>query len=62
MVYLFVLVATATVAPASGQAPPSQTVGYHATVAECQHALIKAEKEIDRSYIKLECQLIRAVE
>ena len=61
MVYMFVLIAVATMEPASGRVS-FQTVGYHATAAECQHALIKAEKEIDRNYIKLECQPIRAVE
>lgn len=60
MIYLFVLIATATMEPASGRVS-FQTVGYHATAAECQHALIKAEKKIDRNGIKLECQLIRAV-
>lgn len=61
MVYLFVLIATATMAPASGRVS-FQTVGYHATAAECQHALLDAEKKIDRTYVKLECQPIRAVE
>jgi hypothetical protein len=60
MVYLFVLIATATMEPASGRAP-FQTVGYHATAAECQHALIKAEASIDTTYVKLKCQPIRAV-
>lgn len=60
MVYLFVLIAVATMEPASGRVS-FQTVGYHATAAECQHALLDVEKRIDRNYIRLECQPIRAV-
>jgi hypothetical protein len=61
MVYLFVLIAVATMEPASGRTS-FQTLGYHATAAECQHALIKAEDSIDKTYVKLKCQPIRAVE
>lgn len=60
MIYLFVLIATATMEPASGRVS-FQTVGYHATAAECQHALIKAESTVNATYVKLECQPIRAV-
>lgn len=60
-VYLFVLVATATAAPASGRIS-WQTLGYYATAAECQTALIAAEKTVDKSYVKLDCMPIRAVQ
>jgi hypothetical protein len=60
MVYLFVLIAVATMEPASGRVS-FQTISYHATSAECQHTLLDAEKKIDRNYVKLECQPIRAV-
>ena len=60
-VYLFVLVATATMDPASGRVS-WQTLGYYETAAECQTALIEAEKTVDRSYVKLDCRPIRGVE
>jgi hypothetical protein len=59
-VYLFVLVATATMDPASGRTS-WQTVGYYETAAQCQTALIAAEKQVDRSYVKLDCRPIRGV-
>jgi hypothetical protein len=58
-VYLFVLVATATMDPASGRTS-WQTVGYYETAAQCQTALIKAEKSVDRSYVRLDCRPIKA--
>lgn len=61
MIYLFVLVATATMEPASGRVS-FQTVGYYATAAECQHALIAAEKKVDGNYVRLECRPIRGTE
>ena len=61
MIYLFVLLATATMEPASGRVS-FQTVGYYATAAECQHALIDAEKKVDRNYVKLECRPIWGTE
>lgn len=61
MIYLFVLIATATMEPASGRVS-FQTVGYYATAAECQHALIDAEKKVDKNYVKLECRPIRGTE
>ena len=61
MIYLFVLLATATMEPPSGRVS-FQTVGYYATAAECQHALIDAEKKVDRNYVKLECRPIWGTE
>jgi hypothetical protein len=61
MIYLFVLVATATMAPASGKSS-FQTVGYYATAAECQYALIDNEKKIDKNYIRLKCHPIKVTE
>ena len=60
-VYLFVLVATAVMNPASGRVT-WQTMGYYATAAECQTALIQAEKTVDRSHVKLDCRPIKGVE
>jgi len=57
-VYMFVLVATAIMEPASGRVS-FQTVGYYATAAECQHAKIKAEDQVDRTYVTLECRPIK---
>ena len=57
-VYLFVLVATATLD--SGRTS-WQTVGYYETASQCQTALIEAEKQVDRSYVKLDCRPIRGV-
>jgi len=53
-VYLFVLVSIGAAAPASGRVS-MQTISYHETAAECQHALIRNEKWIDKSYVKLRC-------
>ena len=58
-VYLFVLVATAVMEPGSGRIG-WQTLGYYATAAECQTALIAAELKIDRNYVKLDCRLIKS--
>jgi hypothetical protein len=58
MIYLFVLVATATVNPASGKSPV-QTVGYYSTAAECQHALINAEEKMDKNFVRLKCHPIK---
>jgi hypothetical protein len=58
-VYLFVLVATATMDPASGRTS-WQTVGYYETAAQCQTARIEAEKSVDRSYVRLDCRPIKA--
>jgi hypothetical protein len=44
--------------PASGRVS-FQTVGYYATAAECQHAKIKAEDQVDRTYVTLECRPIK---
>jgi len=60
-VYLFVLVATATMDPASGRVS-WQTLGYYETASQCQTALIETEKTVDRSYVKLDCRPIRGVE
>jgi hypothetical protein len=60
-VFLFVLVATATSAPASGRVS-WQTVGYYATAAECQMALLEAQRTMDRSHVRLDCQPVKAVE
>jgi hypothetical protein len=57
-VYVFVLVAT--VALDSGRTS-WQTVGYYETAAQCQTALIAAEKQVDRSHVKLDCRPIRGV-
>jgi hypothetical protein len=56
-VYVFVLVATATLD--SGRYS-WQTVGYYETAAQCQTALIEAKKQVDRSYVKLDCRPIKA--
>ena len=58
-VFMFVLVATAVMEPGSGRIG-WQTLGYYATAAECQTALIAAELKIDRNYVKLDCRPIRA--
>lgn len=58
-VYLFVLVATAVMEPASGRIS-WQTVGYYETAALCQTALIAAEREVDPTYVKLDCRPIKA--
>jgi len=58
-IYLFVLVATATMDPASGRVS-WQTVGYYETAAQCQTALLEAEKKVDRTYVRLDCQPIKA--
>ena len=60
-IFLFVLTAATTVSPASGRLH-WQTVGYYATAAECQTALIEAERTIDRNHVRLECRPTRAVE
>ena len=60
-VYLFVLVATAIMEPASGRIS-WQTVGYYETAAQCQTALIAAEREIDPNYVKLDCIPIKVTE
>jgi hypothetical protein len=60
-VYLFVLVATATMDPASGRTS-WQTVGYYETAAGCQTALLQAEKQNrERDHVRLTCRPIRAV-
>jgi hypothetical protein len=56
-VYVFVLVAT--VALDSGRTS-WQTVGYYETAAQCQTALLEAEKKVDRTYVRLDCQPIKA--
>jgi hypothetical protein len=56
-VYVFVLVATATLD--SGR-QSWQTVGYYETAAQCQTALIEADKSVDRSYVRLDCRPIKA--
>lgn len=56
-VYLFVLVATVTLE--SGRVS-WQTLGYHATAAECQTALLATERQIDRSDVRLDCRPIKA--
>ena len=58
-VYMFVLVATATMEPASGRIS-WQTIGYYETAAQCQTAMIAAEREIDRTYVRLNCKPIKA--
>ncbi len=58
-VYLFVLVATAVMEPASGRVS-WQTVGYYETAAQCQRALLEAELRIDRTYVTLDCRPIKA--
>ena len=58
-VYLFVLVATATLD--SGRTS-WQTVGYYETAAECQTALLQAEQaNRERDHVRLTCRPIRAV-
>jgi hypothetical protein len=60
-VYLFVLVATAIMEPASGRIS-WQTVGYYETAAQCQTALIAAERKVDRTYVRLDCRPIKVTE
>jgi hypothetical protein len=61
MIYLFVLIATATLEPASGRIP-IQTIGYYATASECQLALLNSEKTMDRTYVRLDCLPIRGTD
>ena len=56
MIYLFVLVAIAK-ADTQVAVPAYQTISYHATAAECQHA--KNAQEYNRDYITLDCVPIR---
>ena len=60
-IYIFVLVALSNNPPASGTAG-NQTIGYYATVAECQTDLLKVEKTINRSYVKLDCIPVKVSE
>ncbi len=58
-VYMFVLVATATLD--SGR-QSWQTVGYYETAAQCQTARIQAEQQNrEREHVRLACHPIRAV-
>lgn len=61
MIYLFVLLATATMDPASGRVAV-QTLGYYATAAECQLALMAADKRVDGNYVRLRCLPIPGTE
>lgn len=60
-VFMFVLVATASMAPGSGRVT-WQTMGYYETAAQCQTALIAAEREINRNYVRLDCKPIKAAQ
>lgn len=60
-IYIFALVALSNNPPASGHLG-NQTIGYYATVAECQTDLLKVEKTIDRSYVKLDCVPVKVSE
>lgn len=53
-VYLFALVAF-SVADTTVAMPGFQTIGYYATVAECQNDRNKIEKTMNKSYVRLDC-------
>lgn len=57
MIYLYVLVAIAL----SDQAA-TQTIGYYATVGECIVERNKVESTVDKTYVKLDCVPIKAVD
>lgn len=54
MIYLFALVAIA-VADIGTSPPATQTIGYYATIGECQVERNKVEKNINKSLTKLDC-------
>jgi hypothetical protein len=53
IIYLYALVAFAYSEPVAKHG--TQTVGYYATIAECQIAKNKIEDSADKSYVKLDC-------
>lgn len=57
MVYLFALAAIAL-----SDAAALQTISYHSTIAECMTEKNKIEKTINKTYIKLDCIQLKAVE
>lgn len=59
MVYLFALIAIAK-ADAQAAFPASQTIGYYATMADCQRD--KNRIEHNRDYVFLDCVPIKVSE
>lgn len=57
MIYLYVLVAIAL----SDQAA-MQTIGYYATVGDCIIDRNKIESTVNKTYVKLDCIPIKAVD
>jgi len=45
----------ALVAIGLGDQPGTQTIGYYATIADCQTDLNRILPQINRSYVKLDC-------
>jgi hypothetical protein len=53
-IYLFVLIAFAQ-SDATVGVKATQTITYHATMAECQTALNQLLPQVNQSYVKLDC-------
>jgi hypothetical protein len=49
-IFLFALVAIGL-----GDQPGTQTIGYYATIADCQTELNRILPQTNRSYVKLDC-------
>lgn len=56
MIYLYVLVAISL-----SDRPATQTLSYHATIAECHTERNRVEKTINKTYIRLDCIPVKAV-
>lgn len=61
-VVVFALLATAVSTPEVGGPPGSQTIGYYATVGECQKDLLRLLKTADQSLVKLDCKPLKISE
>lgn len=61
MIYLYVLLAI-PVADSFVAVPATQTIGYYATMEECHKDRNRIEPTVNKTYIKLICRPIKAVD
>ena len=61
MIYLYVLLAI-PVADSMVAIPATQTVGYYATMGECHKDRNRIEPSVNKTYVKLLCRPIKAVD
>ena len=61
-VVVFALIAIATNTTDVGGPAGSQTVGYYATVGECQKDLLRLMNTANRSLVRLDCKPLKISE